>query len=80
MIIKKFAWLPIRVTSGQKIWFAKYFLHRTLYDESTGRPPLYGPYFEWTETEEENFIRHLTDSVRHNRNIWNDPVLTKEDR
>ena len=67
MEIKKFAWLPIRVTSGQRIWFTKYFLHRNLYDESTGRPPLHGLYFEWTETKEENFMRQLTNSIRCNR-------------
>jgi hypothetical protein len=59
MIIEKFAWLPIRVTSGQKIWLTKYYIHRNLYDESTGRPPIRGLYFEWTETKEEHLWRIL---------------------
>jgi hypothetical protein len=51
-----------------------------LYDESTGRPPLNSLYFEWTETLQEKTWRVLKDSVVQNRNVWNDPLLTKEDK
>lgn len=80
MEIKRFAWWPTTVTSGKRIWFRQYILHRSLYDESTGRPPLNSLYFEWTETTQEKFWRLLTEGVVHNRNIWNDPALTKKDK
>jgi hypothetical protein len=76
---KRFAWRPTTMTSGKTIWFRTYILHRSLYDESTGRPPLNSLYFEWTETPQERTWRLLKDSVIHNRNIWNTPALTKED-
>jgi hypothetical protein len=76
----KFAWWPRRVTSGKSIWLTKYVCHRSLYDESTGRPPLNSLYFEWTETIQEQTWRLLKESVVHNRNIWNDVKLTKEDK
>jgi hypothetical protein len=77
---KKFAWWPVKVTSGETVWLKQYILHRSLYDESTGRPPLTSLYFEWTETLQEKFWRSLTDGVVHNRNIWNTPELTKQDK
>jgi hypothetical protein len=55
----KFAWWPVTVTSGDRIWLKTYILHRSLYDESTGRPPLNSLYFEWTETLEEQVLRIL---------------------
>lgn len=76
----KFAWLPYKVTSGQLIWLKQYILHRSLYDESTGRPPLNSLYFEWTETVQEQTFRVLKESVVHNRNIWNTTELTKQDK
>jgi hypothetical protein len=76
---KLFAWWPTRVTSGKRIWLKYYFQHKTLYDESTGRPPLNSLYFEWTETLPEQTWRLLKDSVIHNRNIWNTTELTKKD-
>lgn len=77
--IKKFAWLPHKVTSGERVWLNTYYLHRSLYDSSTGRPPLSSLYFEWTETSQERFLRVLKDVIVHNRNVWNNPDLTKED-
>lgn len=78
--MRKFAWLPQRVSSGQVVWLSSYYEHRSLYDESTGRPPLNSLYFTYTETPQERTLRLLKESVIHNRNVWNDPVLTKEDR
>jgi hypothetical protein len=75
----KFAWLPVRVTSGKRIWLKKYIQHRQLFDTSTGRPPIFRLYFTWTETPQEKTWRLLKESVVHNRNIWNDPKLIKED-
>ena len=75
----KFAWWPTRMTSGKRIWLTSYIKHSSLYDESTGRPPLNSLHFEWTETPQEKTWRILKDSVRYNRNIWNDPALTKQD-
>ena len=75
----KFAWWPVTVTSGKRIWLKKYIQHRNLYDESTGRPPLHNLHFEWTETEQEKTWRLLKESVVQNRNVWNDPILTHQD-
>jgi hypothetical protein len=76
---KKFAWSPVQVTSGQWIWLKTYYQHRSLYDETTGRPPLNSFYFVWTETADERTWRVLKETVVHNRNVWNDTRLTKED-
>ena len=76
---KRFAWLPTKVTSGQWIWLKEYYEHKSLYDEATGRPPLNSLHFLWTETAKERTWRVLKESVVHNRNVWNDPRLTKED-
>jgi hypothetical protein len=76
---KKFAWKPIKVTSGKWIWMSVYYQHKSLYDETTGRPPLNSLHFTWTETEKEKVIRLLKDKVIHNRNIWNEVNLTRED-
>ena len=76
---KKFAWKPIKVTSGKWIWLSVYYQHKSLYDETTGRPPLNSLHFIWTETEKEKVIRLLKDKVVHNRNIWNEVNLTRED-
>ena len=77
---KRFAWHPIRVTSGQWIWLKTYYQHKSLYDESTGRPPLNSLYFTWTETASERTWRALKQNVIQNRNVWNDVTLTKEDQ
>jgi hypothetical protein len=77
---KKFAWLPTRITSGKLIWLKYYFLHQNLYDSSTGRPPLGSLYFTWSETEAEQTLRLLKESAVQNRNVWNDPQLTKQDK
>lgn len=76
---KRFAWLPVRVTSKQWAWLNVYYQHRSLYDETTGRPPLNSLYFIWTETSKERTWRLLKETAIHNRNIWNDPALTKKD-
>jgi hypothetical protein len=76
---KKFAWKPIKVTSGKWIWLSVYYQHKSLYDETTGRPPLNSLHFVWTETEKEKVMRLLKDKVVHNRNIWNEVNLTRED-
>jgi hypothetical protein len=59
----KFAWLPTKVTSGKLVWLSQYIQHRSLYDASTGRPPLNSLYFEWTETPQEKFWRLLKDGT-----------------
>jgi hypothetical protein len=79
MITKKFAWFPTRVTSGRWVWLNTFYEHKSLYDESTGRPPMGSLHFTWTETASERTWRTLKESVVHNRNVWNDPKLTKED-
>lgn len=57
-----------------------YYLHRSLYDKTTGRPPLNSLYFDWTETAGERTWRVLKQTAIHNRNVWNDVHLTKEDK
>ena len=80
MVNEKFALLPKRVTSGKWVWLSKYYEHVELYDRNTGRAPIMTFDFRWTETEKERMWRVLKESVVHNRNVWNDPNLTKEDR
>ena len=75
----KFAWWPVTMTSGRRIWFRHYWLYQRSYDYSTGRPPLFNQYFEFTETEQERTFRLLKDNVVQHRNVWNDPALTKKD-
>ena len=77
---KQFAWLPIKMTSGKRIWLRTYYQHKSLYDESTGRPPLGSLYFIWSEAPEEKTWRLLKENVVHNRNVWNTPNLIKEDK
>ena len=77
---KKFAWLPVTVTSGKRIWLSRYIEHVELYDKNTGRAPISGFDFRWTETTKEQVWRLLKESVRHNRNVWNDYNLIKEDK
>ena len=77
---KKFAWWPITVTSGCRVWFNFYYEHKNLYDGSTGRPPIGSLYFIWTETESEKVWRLLKETAVQNRNVWNDPQLTKHDK
>jgi hypothetical protein len=77
---KLFAWWPITVTSGRKVWLSTYYQHNSLYDETTGRPPLNKLYYEWTETAAEKTWRLLKESAVQNRNVWNNPLLTKEDK
>jgi len=76
----RFAWLPTQMTSGQRIWLTHYWHHQYLYDETTGRPPLWGRHFEFTETKAEQTFRVLKESVLHNRNVWNEYELTKKDK
>ena len=80
MEIDRFAWLPTKVTSGKWIWLAKYIEHRELFDKRTGRAPVSTLHFRWTETSKERTWRILKESAVHNRNVWNDPKLTKEDK
>lgn len=76
---KRFAWWPVTVTSGQRIWLNTFYEHKSLYDATTGRPPLGSLYFVWTESEKEKVIRVLKGQIIHNRNIWNNTELTKRD-
>jgi hypothetical protein len=76
---KRFAWKPTKVTSGRWIWLKFYYQHKSLFDETTGRPPLNSLHFMWTETEQEKTWRLLKESVIYNRNVWNEHLLTHED-
>lgn len=76
----RFAWLPKRVTSGKWVWFSKYIEHVELYDRNTGRAPITTFDFRWTETIKERNWRQLKEIIVHNRNVWNDTNLTKEDK
>lgn len=77
---EKFALFPKRVTSGKWVWLSKYYEHIELYDRNTGRAPIMTFDFRWTETEKERMWRVLKENIVHNRNVWNEPNLTKEDR
>ena len=76
---KQFAWWPVKVTSGRWVWLKTYYQHKSLYDVTTGRPPLNSLYFSWSETASERSWRYLKECAIQNRNVWNDPLLTKED-
>jgi hypothetical protein len=76
---KLFAWRPVKVTSGRWVWFSYYYEHKDLYDRNTGRAPIMTFEFKWTETAAERTWRLLKESVIQNRNVWNDPKLTKQD-
>ena len=60
MEIARFAWWPMRVTSGKWIWLSRYTLHRNYVDPATGMTSFHKLYFEWTETPQERFWRVLT--------------------
>lgn len=77
--MKKFAWLPKRLSSKKVVWLSWYYEYKTLYDENTGRPPLNSLYFVFTETPKEKTLRLLKNSVVTNRNVWNDPKYIKDD-
>jgi hypothetical protein len=79
MVSERFAWLPVQVTSGKWTWLRRYYQHKSLYDETTGRPPINSLHFTWTETASERTWRVLKESVVHNRNVWNAPDLTNQD-
>lgn len=76
----KFAWFPIKVTSGKLVWLASYYEHVELYDRQTGRAPVMTFDFRWTETGSERTWRLLKENMVQNRNVWNDPLLTKQDK
>jgi len=76
---KKFAWIPTRVTSGKLVWLNTFYEHIELYDARTGRAPVMSFDFRWTETAQEKTWRLLKETVVHNRNVWNEPTLAKED-
>lgn len=78
--MKRFAWIPTKVSSGRVVWLSYYYEYKTPYDFSTGRPPLFAQFFVYSETPKEKTFRLLKQSVVHNRNVWNDPSLTKEDK
>jgi hypothetical protein len=78
--MKRFAWIPKKVSSGKIVWLSYYYHYETPYDFSTGRPPLFAQYFTFTETPKEKTFRLLKESIKHNRNVWNDPRLAKEDQ
>ena len=80
MVNERFAWLPIKVTSGKWVWLKNYYEHVELYDRNTGRAPLRTLDFRWTETAKERTWRMLKESIVHNRNVWNEPELTKQDK
>ena len=65
---RKFAWLPVQVTSGERVWLRHYYEHLIEYDPSTGKPPIHGGCFMWTELEEERIMRLLKgkNNVRNN--------------
>jgi hypothetical protein len=77
---KRFAWTPTQVTSGQWTWLKTYYEHKSLYDETTGRPPINSFHFTWTETASERTWRVLKENIIHKRNVWNDLRLIKEDQ
>lgn len=63
MITKRFAWWPIQVTSGRRIWLSTYYHHKLLYDSITDRPPINNLHFTWTETASERTWRILKDKT-----------------
>jgi hypothetical protein len=77
---KRFAFLPTRVTSGKIVWLKYYYQHKELFDKRTGRAPVVGLHFTWTETAGERTWRLLKETAVHNRNVWNDYNYTKEDK
>jgi hypothetical protein len=68
------------MSSGRLAWLTYYWHDQSNYDTSTGRPPLFDQYFVFRETDKERTFRLLKESVVHNRNVWNEPELTKKDQ
>jgi hypothetical protein len=77
--MRRFAWFPVKMTSGRRVWLSYYWQYQSTYDASTGRPPLFDQYFTFTETQKEHTWRLLKENVVHNRNVWNTVDLTKKD-
>lgn len=77
---KRFAWWPVQVTSGQRIWLNTFYEHKNMHEVSTGKGPWRSMYFVWTETEPEKVWRLLKEGAVQKRNVWNDPLLTKKDK
>jgi hypothetical protein len=77
---KRFAWWPIKVTSGKRVWMKAYYEHTELYDKNTGRAPITSFTFTWTETAAERTWRMLRETAVQNRNVWNEYNYTKEDQ
>lgn len=80
METKRFAWIPIRVSSGKLVWLEYYYFYQTSFDPSTGRPPLSSTHFVFSETTKEKTWRLLKEDVIHNRNIWNTYEYTQKDK
>jgi hypothetical protein len=77
--MREFAWWPRKMSSGRTVWLCHYWYYKTLYDDHTGRPPLFDQYFTFTETEQERTWRLLKENVVANRNVWNTVDLTQKD-
>jgi hypothetical protein len=60
---KQFALLPKRMTSGKLVWLSYYYQHKELFDRRTGRAPVTGLHFTWTETPAEKTWRELKETV-----------------
>ncbi len=56
---KLFAILPKKVTSGQWVWFSRYYVVEMRFDPSTGRPPINSTHYTYTETAAERTWRLL---------------------
>jgi hypothetical protein len=77
---KRFAWWPVKVTSGRWVWLNILYQHKLKYDRTTGRPPLNSLHFLWTETPVERTWRLLKEANTHNSNSWNELTLTEKDK
>ena len=65
-IFKKWAWLPLKTTSGKWIWNRRYYLISTYYDEN-GKPPIKGAAWYHTLTENEYLVWQLRNPKKEPR-------------
>jgi hypothetical protein len=55
---EKFAWLPIRSGSHKRIWFNKYYVQHTYYD-NLGKPPIKGRSWTYIWTKNEYLLEQI---------------------
>jgi hypothetical protein len=80
MTITRFAWLPTKLSNGSFVWLTRYCQTNLPDHLSHLRANRTNPSVVYRATLDDNRQRCAEQQMIHNRNIWNDPLLTKQDR